>query len=126
MSKIILKILGILHFLVSIFHLWLVNSIPYNENIRQILPLMQIFAFWSCITIFFFAVISLFYTEDMLTTRLGRALLVLIAAFYFIRAFEEYIFFKSFLVIFVPCVIIGLLHIGLIFLPYKPKKPRTY
>jgi hypothetical protein len=123
MSRVLLWILGVFHFLFGLLHLWMANRITVNENIIKIIPLMEIFAIWSCLTMFFIAFISLFCQRDILTTKMGKAALIFISMFYLIRAFEEYLFaFKGSLVMIIPCIIVALLNILILFLPYKEKK----
>jgi len=59
-----------------------------NRQVMQILNLCLTFVF------LIFAYISFFHTTELLGTGLGRALLVLISVFWFLRAVEQAIFFQ--------------------------------
>ena len=59
-----------------------------NRAIMQVLNLSLTFAF------VIFGYVSWFHAEELLGTRLGRSLLVLIAVFWLLRAVEQVIFFK--------------------------------
>lgn len=58
-----------------------------NRQVMQILNLCLMFA------LLIFAYISFFHTAELLRTNLGRALLLLISVFWFLRAAEQAIFF---------------------------------
>lgn len=59
-----------------------------NRQVMQILNLCLTFAF------LIFAYISFFHTAELVGTSLGRALLLLISVFWFLRAAEQAIFFQ--------------------------------
>ncbi|MFH1623812.1 MAG: hypothetical protein ABID54_01485 [Pseudomonadota bacterium] len=59
-----------------------------NRAITQIMNLCLTFVFLA------FAYISLFHATELLTTSLGKTLLVLISAFWTLRAIEQIIFFS--------------------------------
>ncbi len=59
-----------------------------NRQVMQILNLCLTFAFLM------FAYVSFFHTAELLGTGLGRALLLLISVFWFLRAVEQVIFFR--------------------------------
>jgi len=58
-----------------------------NRAIVQVLNLCLTFAF------VIFAYLSLAHTHEMLTTDLGRSLILLIAVFWYLRALEQVVFF---------------------------------
>ena len=58
-----------------------------NRAVMQILNVCLMFVFGI------FAYISFFHADEMLGTTLGRVLLVLIAAFWFLRALLQIVFF---------------------------------
>ena len=58
-----------------------------NRAIVQVLNLSLTFAF------IVFAYVSLLHSEEMLATPLGRSLLFLIAAFWYLQAAEQIVFF---------------------------------
>jgi hypothetical protein len=59
-----------------------------NRQVTQILNLCLTFVF------LIFAYMSLFHTAELIGTRLGRALLLMISVFWFLRAAEQVIFFR--------------------------------
>ena len=59
-----------------------------NRAVMQVLNLCLMFAFAI------FAYVSFFHTAELLGTRLGRAMLVLISAFWLLRACQQFIFFR--------------------------------
>jgi len=59
-----------------------------NRNIMQVLNISLTFAF------VIFAYISLFHTDELLSTETGLSLLVLMSLFWFFRAIQQIIFFK--------------------------------
>jgi hypothetical protein len=58
-----------------------------NRAVVQVLNLCLIFAFIT------FGIIALMHGPDLISTPLGRSLLVLIALFWLLRAIEQVIFF---------------------------------
>jgi hypothetical protein len=65
----------------------LVTLSVINRGAMQILNLSLTFAFLM------FAYVSIFHTSELLTTGIGRSLLLLIALFWLFRAIEQLIFF---------------------------------
>lgn len=59
-----------------------------NRQVMQILNLCLTFVFLV------FAYVSFFHTAELLSTELGHGLLLLISAFWFLRAAEQIIFFR--------------------------------
>ena len=58
-----------------------------NRAVMQVLNLCLTFAF------FIFGYISLFHTQELQTTSLGRSLLLLISIFWLLRAIQQILFF---------------------------------
>jgi hypothetical protein len=83
---------GIFHlFFWRIFH-WredLENLSSVNRSIMQVLNLCLIFLF------FVMAYACLFQSQEMLSTGLGRTLMVSLSLFWFLRAIEQVIFFGT-------------------------------
>lgn len=96
-SYILITIGGIFNLTFAIFHLFfwklfdwrndLKSLSSINQNVMQILNLCLTFVFLV------FAYISLFHTDELLSTALGTTLLALIAIFWFLRALEQIYFF---------------------------------
>lgn len=94
----VLLIGGLYHLGFVLFHLmfwkifnWkrelrLLNVI--NRGVMQILNLCLTFVF------FIFAYISIIHGHELLTTGIGRSLLVFISIFWFLRAVEQVVYFK--------------------------------
>jgi hypothetical protein len=61
---------------------------PINGAIMQVLNLCLMFCF------LLFGYISLFYTSELVTSSMGRALLLFIALFWLARAIEQLVFFS--------------------------------
>jgi hypothetical protein len=88
---------GIYNIGFAVFHLlfwklfrWredLASLTSLNRAVMQILNLCLTFAF------VLFAFVSLFHSVEMVSTALGRSLLLLIAIFWFLRAVEQIFFF---------------------------------
>jgi len=95
-AKSVILIGGIYHVAFAIFHLafwklfrWkedLASLSVINQAVMQILNLCLTFVF------LIFAYLSICHTSELLTTRLGKALLFLIAVFWFLRAIEQVVF----------------------------------
>ena len=89
---------GIYSVAFAIFHLmfwrlfrWkkdLVSLNIVNRGVMQILNLCLTFVF------LIFAYISIFHSLELLTTNIGKSLLLLISVFWFLRAIEQIIFFR--------------------------------
>jgi hypothetical protein len=68
------------------------NELPrltrINGAVMQVLNLCLMFCF------LLFGYISLFHTSELVTSKMGRALLLFIALFWLIRAIEQLVFFS--------------------------------
>ncbi len=88
---------GIFNIAFVIFHIFfwrlfdwkndLVSLSFINRNVMQVLNLSLTFVF------LIFAYLSLFHTHELLSTDLGRSVLILISIFWFFRAIEQVVFF---------------------------------
>ncbi len=95
--KTLIYIGGIYHVAFAIFHLlfWRLfdwkndlKSLSFiNRNVIQILNLRLIYV------ALVFAYISFFHAGDLLTTKIGKVLLLAIGLFWFLRAVEQRVFF---------------------------------
>ena len=82
---------AIFHFLFWRLFRWkqdLPNLAPVNRAIMQVLNIRLIYVFIG------FAYISFFFTNELISTRLGRQILLFIAVFWIMRAGEQKIFFE--------------------------------
>jgi hypothetical protein len=125
MSKLILEICGVFHCIfgaVQIYYTYLFAANPYKANFGN-REITAIYGVWSCLVILYFAYISIFHSKDVLTSKLGKSLLVFVALFYFARAIEEVIFIEvGVLVYIIPCLAVAIVNIALLFLPPPPEK----
>jgi hypothetical protein len=81
----------------AVFHLFFWKLFRWKSDLAKLTSLNRaiVHVLNLCLTFAFtiFAYVSLVYTAEMLTTGLGRALLALIAAFWYLRAVEQIVFF---------------------------------
>lgn len=66
----------------------------------------------GALLIFYFAFVSLFHREELLGTRLGKTTMGLVVLIYLSRAAEEFFLFKFQPLIFVACLVVGLLYLA--------------
>ena len=95
----VIKIGGFYNLAFLVFHamFWKIfkwkNELPklthINGAIMQVLNLCLMFCF------LLFGYISLFHTSELITSSMGRALLLLMALFWMVRAIEQLVFFSS-------------------------------
>jgi len=98
-SYVAIKIGGIYQLAFLIFHamFWklfkwkheLPKLTPINRSIMQILNLCLMFCFLV------FGYVSLFHTSELITSGIGRDLLLFMALFWMVRAIEQLLFFSS-------------------------------
>ncbi|MBU0691856.1 hypothetical protein KKH18_08585, partial [bacterium] len=118
MNRVFIIIGGILNGLLFIFHLLFWKLFNWPEALMYMTPddraLMQVFNIHGSITIGLFAYVSLFHRKELLTTKLGRVILAVIALFYYVHAINSIIFWNitipEELIILVLVLIIGLLY----------------
>jgi uncharacterized membrane protein len=118
MKKILLIIGGIFNTLFGVFHIWMARGIHLSNSFSPgARSLMQAFNVFGIIIVFYFAYISFFRQRDLLSTKLGKTTLSLVALVYLSRAIEEFILFEFSCIIFFPCVLVGGIYIALLLLP---------
>ena len=98
-SYVAIKIGGLYHIGFLIFHamFWklfkwkheLLKLTRINGGIMQVLNLCLMFCFLV------FAYVSLFHTSELITSGIGRALMLFMALFWMVRAIEQLLFFSS-------------------------------
>lgn len=86
---------GILNTIMSLFHIFLVYQIYALYTGKPFYPLLQLFAVGGCIMIIFLAYTSLFHSEELVSSKLGKAVLVLNMLVYISRIAGEIIFVNS-------------------------------
>lgn len=124
--KALLILGGVINLVFGLFHLYLgyvLHTIPgIPEGYR---PLMEMLNAGGALMIFFMAFASLLYKEEMLTTKLGRLVIILTLLLYWSRAVEEVTIAASFsIVIFASCLSIGFIYF-LLLLPAKEVKAEV-
>ena len=97
MNHTLLIIGGIFHFSFAVFHLFFWQLFNWEKDLASLTfvnrAIMQILNL--CLTFVFVAVgyISIFYASELLTTKLGKAILTATFLFWFLRAVEQIVFF---------------------------------
>lgn len=112
MTKKLLLIGGIINVIFTVFHFWLgwkiqsVAGLPDDYR-----PLMTMLNNGGILLIGFAAFASLFCAQEMLSSRLGKATIILIFLVYFSRAVEEIVLSPEFSVlIFVSCLVVAAVY----------------
>ena len=118
MAKKLIIIGGVLNGVLALFHLMFWKLFDWPESLVTLSPdnqaIMQVLAIHGTYIIALFTVLSLCFAQDLLTTRLGRVITLSISLFYYIRCFNEVIFWNitepSSIIIFLFCLAIALLY----------------
>lgn len=117
MKKLLLTMGGVFHLLFGVFHIYLIRAIQVSSTLPpENRPLMHVFNISLTLIVLFFAYVSFFCQRDLLTTKLGKSILLLIGLYYLIRAADEFIFFKFSFVPFLPCLLVGGIYVALLIL----------
>lgn len=111
MAKVLLLLAGVMNALFVPFHIYL----GYQLHIWKGLPaavrgLLETFNACGSLMILFLAVACLALRREVLSTRLGAAVLTLGALLYLSRAAEEFIWLNHNVVITAICLVAGLAH----------------
>lgn len=97
-SSMYLWIGGLFNLAFVIFHAFFWKIFHWGEDLKKLLPLnrsvMQVLNLAVMFMLLIFAYISLFFGDEMQTTCLGLALILLIAIFWGFRAILQLIFFS--------------------------------
>jgi hypothetical protein len=119
MKKTLLLIGGIANTLLALFHVWLCLAIHRWHGVQpEVKALTEMLAFGGMLTVAFLAITSLAFAKDVLTTRLGRAVILLNITVYATRAAGEFVFTTSFHpAIFAVCVAIAALYVAVWLVP---------
>lgn len=117
-AKVILIIGGVFQVALGLFHILLGRAIQLGTTMDlDEKALFHMLNVAGTIMVFFFAYVSFFNQKELLTTRLGKSVLVFIMLIYFSRALEEFIFPGFDVIIFSLCVFVGLLYLFVPFIP---------
>ena len=116
MSKILLRVGGLLNLLFVVFHLAMVKPIgkalaPLSPDIRATVSTLNI---QVAFTLLIFAYLAIFRWRDLLTTRLGNITAIAISLFWFLRGVNQVVFYEltaADLPLFGLCIVFGLLHL---------------
>jgi hypothetical protein len=116
MKQTLLVIGGGLNVLFGLLHIWLGWEFHHALNLppdyRAVLEMLNVGAI---LFVFFFAYTSFFCGKELLTTALGKAVLVLILLMYVSRAIEEVILSPTFsIVIFATCLLVAGVYLAAI------------
>ena len=108
MKQTLLVIGGGLNVLFGLLHIWLGWQFHRATHLApDDRALMEMLNVGAILFVFFFAYASFFCKREMLTTGLGKAVLVLILLMYLSRAIEEVILSPAFsIVIFATCLLV--------------------
>jgi hypothetical protein len=126
MSRVLIAVGAMLNFLFGLFHIWLFWHIHRSANIAAgTKGLILALNVGGTLLIFFVAIASAFYAREILTTGIGRLVLLLGALLYLSRAAEEFVWFRFSPVIFFSCLLVGLIYTVLLFMRTDQDKPLT-
>ena len=97
MSATTVMVGGIFNVSFAVFHLFFWRLFDWKRDLASLSfinrQVMQILNLCLTFTFLIFAYVSLFHTAELIGTRLGEVLLLLISVFWFLRAVEQVIFF---------------------------------
>lgn len=98
MNKAFLIAGGILNALFAIFHLALPLLARWQDSLSTLSTdnqaIMYTLNLAVALTLLVFAYVSVFHQRDLLTTNLGKAVIVSIGLFWFVRAVAEILYFR--------------------------------
>ena len=98
MNKILLIIGGVINFLLAMFHFSFWKIFNWPESLLSLSPLnqgiMQVLNIHLAFVVFVFAYVSIFCYRELLSTKLGKSIIVAIMIFYILRGVNQLIFWK--------------------------------
>ena len=125
-ARALLLVGGILNLAFAAFHVVLFRNIEASTTLSPSAKgLMHALNGAGTLFIVFFVVVSLFFRDDLLMTRLGKLTLGLVAALYLIRAAEEFVLFKFSPLIFGSCAVVGGLYVAILLMAIRGHGPTT-
>lgn len=96
MNKYFLIIGGVINFLLAVFHFSFWKLFNWPESLLSLSPLnqgiMQVLNIHLGFVVLVFAYISIFCYQELLSTKLGKVIIVSIIIFYILRAVNQLIF----------------------------------
>jgi hypothetical protein len=88
---------GLLNAFLAIFHMMFWKMFNWKESLQSLDSLqraiVQVLNIHLILAIVLFAYLSLFKIEELVSTGIGKTILLFIAVFYFIRIINQFIFF---------------------------------
>ena len=119
MNSTLLKIGGIYNFCFLVFHIFFWKIFRWNADLRSLTEtnrgIMQVLNLRLIYVFLVFGAISFMYSSILLTTELGKFIVLSISVFWFLRAIEQLIFFpldNPFSIgLTVVCIIGGMLYL---------------
>jgi hypothetical protein len=97
MKETLLFIGGFYNLAFAIFHIMFWKIFRWKRSLRRLLPqnraIMQVLNIRLIYIFFVFAYISVFHQEGLISTQLGKVIIIVISLFWFMRAVEQIIFF---------------------------------
>ena len=98
MKETLLFIGGFYNLAFAVFHILFWKIFRWKRNLRRLLPMdraiMQVLNIRLIYIFFVFAYISIFHQEGLISTQLGKVIIIVISLFWFMRAIEQVIFFS--------------------------------
>ena len=98
MNKKLIIIGGVFNFLMALLHLLIVKQLNWAETLSCLSETNRIVMYMLnnhvALTAFIFFYISIFHYKELVTTKLGKAMLISMSVFYFLRGAEEFIYFE--------------------------------
>ena len=103
---------GIVNILMALFHVYLGYEISQSNSVTEAgMALILALNFALTIVFFFFGYIGIFQRKELVSTRIGKYSLIVIAVIYITRAFEEFILFEFSAFWFILCFALGFLYL---------------
>ncbi len=97
MDEVLIKIGGIFNLGIAIFHLFFWRLFHWKKDLARITAvnsaIMQVMNLCLAFVFIVAAYISIFYSFELISTNLGRTILIAISVFWFIRFIEQIVFF---------------------------------
>lgn len=101
MNKTLLICGGVINFLLAGFHLAFWKIFDWPESLLSLSPMnlgiMQVINIHLAFVVFVFAYVSIFHHRELLSTKLGRSIIVSIILFYILRGINQLIFWDIYM-----------------------------
>ncbi|MDH5445528.1 MAG: hypothetical protein OEY52_08210 [Gammaproteobacteria bacterium] len=98
MNELFIKAGGVYNILLVIFHLMFWKLFDWEKDLRSLRflnrAIIQVLNISLTLVFVIFAYLSLWHTQELLSTRLGNHLIFLISLFWLARAIQQPVFFK--------------------------------